>query len=201
MKLVCFDLDGVLVDSADWHYESFNHAMVQVVGVPLSREEHETTFNGLNTLKKIEMLIQQGRLPVGASNILVRLKAASFSDIIRDSLKPCLQKIELVAMLRQQFLKVAVVSNCNRFNTNLLLGGLGLLDQFDYTVSSSDVVAGKPSPEGYYRAMLRLEASPSDTLIIEDSAIGVAAAKASGAHYVVVRSPSEVTWGLLKDRL
>lgn len=201
MNLVCFDLDGVLVDSADWHYESFNVAMVEVVGVPLSREEHVTTFNGLNTLKKIDLLISQGRLPQGASDRLVKAKAKSFNDIIKAKLKPCPQKIELVEELKRQFLRVAVVSNCNRLNTNLLLGGLDLLDRVHYTVSSSDVVAGKPSPEGYYKAMLRLGVGPKETLIIEDSAVGVAAAKASGAEYVVVGGSSEVTWDLLRHRL
>lgn len=201
MNLVCFDLDGVLVDSADWHYESFNAAMVEVVGVPLSREEHETTFNGLNTLKKIELLIQQGRLPAGATDRLVKSKAQSFSDIIKTKLKPCPQKIALVEEVKRQFLHVAVVSNCNRLNTNLLLEGLDLLDRVHYTVSSSDVVAGKPSPEGYYKAMLAIGSNPSNTLIVEDSAIGVAAAKASGAAYVVVRNPSEVTMELLSPYL
>jgi HAD superfamily hydrolase (TIGR01509 family) len=168
--------------------------MLDLVGTCISVEDHQNLFNGLHTLKKIEMLTQQDRLPVGIQDQFVQLKAKYFKEFLRDELEPDPYKIALIQHLKREFLNVAVVSNCNRQNAELLLRGIGLFDEIEYLVSSSDVVAGKPSPEGYYKAMLTFGVSRDETLIVEDSPVGVAAAKASGAHVLVVKDPTEVCW-------
>ena len=62
IKGILYDLDGVLVDATEWHYESLNNALKEVVGFIIKREEHISTFNGIPTIKKLEILHNQGRL-------------------------------------------------------------------------------------------------------------------------------------------
>ena len=60
IKAILYDLDGVLVDATEWHYESLNAALKEVCGFIINRDEHISTFNGIPTMKKLEILNQQG---------------------------------------------------------------------------------------------------------------------------------------------
>ena len=62
IKALLYDLDGVLVDATEWHYESLNEALEEVAGFIIERSEHVTTFNGIPTNTKLEILEKQGRL-------------------------------------------------------------------------------------------------------------------------------------------
>ena len=62
IKAILYDLDGVLVDATEWHYEALNDALKEVAGFIIKRNEHITTFNGIPTMKKLEILCEQGRL-------------------------------------------------------------------------------------------------------------------------------------------
>ena len=62
IKAVLFDMDGVLVEAKDWHYEAFNKAL-DVFGLPISRSEHLSLYDGLPTRKKLEMLTEKKGLP------------------------------------------------------------------------------------------------------------------------------------------
>ena len=62
IKAILYDLDGVLVDATEWHYESLNLALEQVKGFKIKRDEHIQTFNGLPTMRKLEILLEQGRV-------------------------------------------------------------------------------------------------------------------------------------------
>ena len=194
MKLVCFDLDGVLVDSMDWHFRAFSEAIKEVTGQPMDPAYHEDELKGIPTLRKIEKLVNAGFLPQDQAAQVARLKTVFFNERVRENLEPDLVKIAMIKQLKRDFLHVAVVSNCNRQNAERLLRGIGLLDEIEYLVSSSDVVAGKPSPEGYYKAMLYFRVSPLETLILEDSLVGLDAAHASGATYLPVNRVEDVTY-------
>ena len=194
VKLVCFDLDGVLVDSMDWHYRSFANAMKEVSGHTLGHDYHEQNLKGLPTLKKVDMLVSMGMLTPDQEREVVRLKTVYFNERVRENLEPDLVKISMVQQLKRDFLHIAVVSNCNRQNAERLLRGIGLLDEIELLVSSSDVVAGKPSPEGYYKAMLHFGVSPLETFIFEDSPVGLEAAHASDANYFSVNRVEEVNY-------
>ncbi len=67
IKLILFDLDGVLVEAQDWHYEALNRAL-ELFGMPISRYDHLSTYNGLPTRKKLEMLSVEKGLPAGLTS-------------------------------------------------------------------------------------------------------------------------------------
>ena len=62
IKAILYDLDGVLVDATEWHYESLNAALKEVCGFIINRDEHVSTFNVIPTIKKLEILHEQGRI-------------------------------------------------------------------------------------------------------------------------------------------
>jgi HAD superfamily hydrolase (TIGR01509 family) len=104
-----------------------------------------------------------------------------------------MSKIDVMRRLHGQGIKVAVVSNCNKANIQLLLYKLELLDEVDLWVSAEDVDNPKPSPEGYIVAMMEFCALPEETLIFEDSPVGLQAAYTSDAHVVEVLRADEIT--------
>ena len=59
---ILYDLDGVLVNACDWHYEALNRALEMTSGIKISRDEHETEFNGLPTKTKLDLLVKQERI-------------------------------------------------------------------------------------------------------------------------------------------
>lgn len=202
IKLVCFDLDGVLVDTADWHYQAFNDAMKFVThGDFIKEEEQRTTFNGHPTPVKLIKLMAQGRIDLWQADDIANLKHRLFKDRVRNDMEPRLEKIELVLGLKDAGYKTTVVSNCNAGNTQLLLYHLQLLDLVDYWVSADDVSRPKPAPDGYVKVMNLFSSTPNETIIFEDSPVGLEAAAASKAHIAVVRECSDLTIQFAFDKI
>ena len=92
--------------------------------------------------------------------------------------------------MRAMGCKVAIASTARKENLLNAINHLGLADDFDLIYAGVDVEKGKPSPEIYIKTMTALGVSPSEVLIFEDSEVGIQAAKASGAHYMIV-SPQQ----------
>lgn len=198
IKLVCFDLDGVLVDSTEWHFRSFNDALrCYSGGWEISPELHEKEFNGLPTLKKLAKLVEMKEIHECQVEPIAELKSDYFQRIVDEEMKPDPLKIDVMRRLHGQGLKVAVVSNCNKINIQLLLHKLGLLDEVDFWVSAEDVVNPKPAPDGYLKAMEQFGVQPNETLIFEDSPVGLASAFASGAQVIPVREVEEIIRGFV----
>lgn len=194
IKLVCFDLDGTLIDSTDWHYKSFNAAMKQVTETDyVTQKEHSAQFNGIPTVKKVEMLLAQGRIRADQAQEIAQLKSDFFQTLVRSYMRPDPEKLDVMVQLKEKGFKIAVVSNCTRVNTELLLSKLGIIESVDYIVSASDVMEPKPSPQGYIKAMDEFGALHEETLIFEDSPVGLVAARASNAHVVEVTNATEIT--------
>ena len=190
ISAVLFDLDGVLVDACDWHYEALNAALISFGKSPIGREEHETTFNGLPTRVKLEML--------GISNAeadeINRQKQKHTIDIIQSSAKIMPEKIELLSYLRGKGIKTACVTNSIRETTEAMLSATGQIHLFDLIVTNEDVERNKPYPDCYNRAITTLGVNPLECLCVEDSPKGIEAATASIAgHLWVVGDPSKVT--------
>ena len=85
IKAILYDLDGVLVDATEWHYESLNDALKDVAGFIIKRDEHISTFNGIPTMKKLEILHDQGRLK---KSLFDKINATSRAIIINKPVEP-----------------------------------------------------------------------------------------------------------------
>jgi beta-phosphoglucomutase len=181
ISCVLFDLDGVLVDATEWHYDALNRAL-GLFGFDITRYEHLSGYNGLPTRKKLEMLTVEKGLPGPIHDMLNRLKQVYTRDEIHTKCRPVFAKEYMLSRLRQEGYRLAVCSNSIRESLELMVRQSGLDGYIEFTVSNEDVSKPKPDPEIYLSAIARMNVAPSEVLIIEDAPHGVEAARASGAH-------------------
>ena len=192
-RAVVFDIDGVLIDARDWHYEALNRAL-DLLGFTISRFDHLSTYDGLPTRRKLEMLTIERGLPSALHGFLNSLKQQYTLQIIHNSCKPVFQHEYALSRLKADGLQLAVASNSVRRTVELMMEQSDLSSYLDVMLSNEDIANPKPHPEIYTLAMDRLRVAPAETLVIEDNEHGVAAARASGAHVMVVESPLDVTY-------
>lgn len=190
-RAVIFDMDGVLIDAREWHYEALNDAL-ELFGHSISREEHLSTYDGLPTRDKLELLSEQSGLPRVLHRLINSVKQERTLRIAAAACYPQAHHLILMATLRRQGIKIGVATNSVRQTTEAMLGYAGLVKYFDAIVTNQDVSRAKPHPDIYLAAMNKLGVAPDEVLVIEDNPHGIAAAKAAGATVCVVNDPSEV---------
>ena len=189
IESVLFDLDGVLVDACDWHYEALNQALLEIVGHQISRHDHETKYNGLPTNVKLRML----NIDQTLASRIGDLKQSLTLEAIEKNAKPMMEKRELHSYLKANGIKIACVTNSISVTARLMLEKTGQLEYMDLVVSNEDVKNNKPSPDCYNYAMEKLKVDPLKCLCVEDSPKGLQAAINSRANAVwQVKNPSEV---------
>ncbi len=191
IKAILYDLDGVLVDATEWHYESLNLALEQVKGFKIKREEHIQIFNGLPTMKKLEILFEQGRVNKNDFDSIWKKKQDLTIEVIQKSAFIDSNKIRLHNATKS-YIEVCV-TNSIRETALLMLEKTGQLQFMDFVISNEDVSLPKPSPEGYNIAIKKLNLKPDECLIVEDSPKGIDAANQSRAHVYEVSGYNEVT--------
>jgi beta-phosphoglucomutase-like phosphatase (HAD superfamily) len=192
-KAILYDLDGVLVDACEWHYESLNKALMAVCGFKLSPREHEVTFNGLPTQTKLGILEEQGRIERESFEAITTLKQQCTMELLED-LTIDEGKVDLHRRVYALGIKMACVTNAIRPSAETMLRNTGQLAYMEIVVSNQDIAHPKPCGEGYIVAMVRLGVLPSESLIVEDSPRGLQAAESTGAHVLRVANATEVSW-------
>ena len=192
-KLVIFDLDGVLIDSRDMHYEALNRALAKVdEKYVITREEHLSVYDGLPTTRKLELLTEKKGLPVVEYDTIWQDKQTATLDIFSE-LKPDYELMHYFQQLKEKGYSIAVASNSVRNTVKLVLLRLGLLEFVHYFLSNEDVFRSKPFPEMYWRCMIACNALPKDTVIFEDSHIGRQGALDSGSHLIAIEDRPDLT--------
>lgn len=200
-KLVIFDLDGVLVDSRELHYHSLNKALECIDSkYTINREEHLSTYDGLSTTKKLNLLTKLKGLPVSLHQIIWEKKQQATFDLV-NAFGINANALHIIKHLREHKCKIAVASNSIRETVKLSLLRLGLMEYVDYYVSNEDVKYPKPFPEMYWKCMVACKALPQNTLIIEDSHIGRQAALDSGAHLLAVKNVADLDMKRIDSKL
>jgi len=187
-KLVIFDLDGVLIDSRDMHYEALNRALGNVdEKYVINREEHLSVYDGLPTSRKLNLLTERKGLPVDKHQQVWEDKQVETLNIF-GRLSNDYELMHYFKQLKDKGYQVAVASNSIRNTVKLVLLKLGLLEFIDYYISNEDVHRNKPFPEMYWQCMTACNALPKDTVILEDSHIGRQGALDSGSHLVAIEN-------------
>jgi beta-phosphoglucomutase-like phosphatase (HAD superfamily) len=200
IRAIVFDLDGVLIDAKEWHYEALNRAL-RLFGAEISRTEHLTTFDGLPTKRKLELLSTTEHLPSELHGFINELKQIYTMELINVCCKPIFIHEMALSTLKSRGLKLAVASNSIRPSVEAMLGRARLTKYLDLMLSNQDVLRPKPDPEIYSLAMKRLDVSPNETLIVEDNEHGIRAARASGAHVLVVKTVNDVNLTNIDSKL
>lgn len=193
IKVILFDLDGVLVDACEWHYESLNRALIEVGSEPIDREQHDSTYNGLPTTEKLNILSEKGLLSKDLHNKVWEIKQSLTCKVIQDLARIDRVKIHLHEYLYVNKIRVGCVTNSISKTAKIMLDRTGQIDYMELIVSNEDVKPNKPSPAPYLHAMKKMGVSPDEVIIIEDSEKGMQSATDSGAFAVRVKDASEVT--------
>jgi len=200
IKAILFDMDGVLIDAKDWHYDALNRAL-EHFGYTISRESHLSTFDGLPTRRKLQMLSNSKGLPSGLHEFLNQLKQSYTIEISYQRCKPVFNHQYALSKLRREGYKMAVCSNSVRQSIEAMMKLSALAPYLDLIVSNEDVAKGKPDPEMYNKAMRTLGVAPDQCLILEDNDHGIQAAKASGGHLLKIGVPDDVTYQGIRSRI
>ena len=199
IKLVIFDLDGVLVDAREIHYEALNAALADIgEEFVINRQEHLSLYDGLSTTKKLKMLTKNKGLPKELHNAVWKLKQEKTIKII-DAFSIDMRICQILRKLKSEGFTVACATNSIRKTAKLQLIRKGFFEHIDFLYSNQDVTKPKPSSEIYMRCMLRANVDPHETVIIEDSHHGRRAAINSGGHLCAVKNSSGVTYEKIKE--
>ena len=200
IKAVIFDMDGVLIDAKEWHYESLNRAL-SLFGAEINRYDHVVTFDGLPTARKLQMLSSMGKLPAGLHTFINDLKQQYTMELIYSKCKPIFQHQYALAKLKNNSYRLVVCSNSVRKTVEVMMEKSGLFTNLEFMLSNQDVKKGKPDPEIYNMAINKLGLTPQECLIIEDNENGVRAAIASGANVMIVTNPDDVHYNNIMNRI
>jgi len=189
IKLIIFDLDGVLVEAKNIHFNTLNKALGERYSI--SWDEHLSIYDGLKTNQKLEMLHERKGLPKDQFKKIWEDKQRYTLEELAN-LKPNIELQKNLDTLVNNGFKLAVCSNSIRKTILTVLSKFDIIDRFDLILSNEDVNNSKPHPEIYWKAMSLLNMLPEETLIIEDSPYGLLAANRSTANVYRVNSPKDL---------
>jgi len=200
IEAILFDMDGVLIDAREWHYEALNLALAPF-GLEIDRDAHLATYDGLPTRTKLDMLTKSRGLPRNLHCFVNKMKQKYTVDMVRQRCHPMFQHQYALSQLKTAGYKLAVCSNSIRQSLELMMQRAGLERFLDVMISNEDVMKPKPDPEMYLAAMSKLGLKPEQCIIVEDNEHGIRAAKASGARVLIVGNPDDVTYDRLQSAI
>jgi len=200
IKAVIFDMDGVLIDAKDWHYEALNRAL-DLFGMEISRYDHLVSYDGLPTRKKLQMLSLERGLPEALHDFINEMKQAYTMEIVYGKCKPVFSHQYALSRLKADGYPLALCSNSIRQSIEMMLIKADLLQYLDFTLSNEDVEKPKPNPDIYTKAINKLQLRPDECLVVEDNSNGIKAAQDAGAHLLCVSDVTEVNYVNITRRI
>lgn len=192
-KAVIFDLDGVITDTARFHYVAWKR-LAESVGVHFDEEFNET-LKGVDRMGSLERILAQSDRTFTAAEkeALAHQKNEWYKELIEtitsDDLLP--GAVEALREVRQAGLKTGLASVSK--NAVTILQRLGVIDAFDYIVDAASLKRGKPDPEIFLKAAENLGADPADCIGVEDAIAGVQSIKSAGMFAVGIGDPAVLT--------
>lgn len=180
IKAIITDFDGTLVDTFEANLRAYQKAFHEV-GLKLTAERYRECFG----YRFERFMTAMGIFDDNVTNTIKELKKEYYPEYF-EYLKPNTALINLIAGINAMGGMTAIASTARKENLMNAVNYLGIANHFDLIFAGVDVKKGKPDPEIYLKAMSNLGVTPDETLIFEDSQVGIDAAKASGANYMIV---------------
>jgi len=188
LRAVLWDLDGTLVDSAESHFESWVDAL-RAEGRTITRDQFEATFGQRND-RILEGWLGRDATPDLARRI-AEAKETAYRRFVRERRPDALPGAsDWLAQMHTLGWKQAIASSAPRLNVEVVLDVLGWSGYFDAIVAAEDVRAGKPDPEVFLTAAVRLGVPPAQCIVVEDAAAGIEAARRGGMRSIGVGAPA-----------
>jgi HAD superfamily hydrolase (TIGR01509 family) len=200
IKLIIFDLDGVLVDTKMVHFEALNMSLKKYNFKEITLDEHVKIFDGLPTNEKLKILNRKQKLPKKFFSKINKYKQKITYSILKKKIKKKKNILDIFKYLHRYY-KIAIATNAVKPTLKICLKNLGITKYVDYKLSNEDINNPKPNPEIYLRTFLHFGIYPSEALIIEDSHYGREAAISSGAKLLPIKKTSELNLKKIKLNL
>lgn len=193
IKLLIFDMDGVIAELKQVHFDSLNNALRNVdEKYVITMDEHISIYDGRPTNAKLKILTEHKGLPPETYDQVWKDKQEETIKIIRDTIQPDQDLVDTFWRLKQKGYQIYVASNSIRETIKFFLLRSDLMEYVDHFLSNEEVKNPKPHPEMYMRAMMMAGVGPDETLILEDSTKGRESAQRSGAYLFPVEKISDV---------
>lgn len=200
-RLFIFDLDGVLVDSKQIHFDSLNKALASIDNkYVISEQDQKNIFEGLSTNQKLSILTETRGLPEFNHDLIWKSKQIYSIDFFKQ-LQVDNDLVDIFKYIRDSNIKIAVASNSIRKTVEVCLDSLGLTDYVDYYISNEDVENPKPHPEMYLKCILHCKSSVENTVIFEDSYVGKVGVFQVKARLVSIESRKELIFEKIKNEV
>lgn len=174
------DFDGTLVDTFEANLRAYQKAFYSV-GKQLTADQYRKCFG----LRFDAFMSRMGIFEDNVANQIREAKAKFYPEYFK-YLRPNTALIDLIDSFHKMGGKTAIASTARKENLMNVVNYLNISSSFDKILAGIDVKQGKPNPEIYIKAMNTLESTPSETLIFEDTEVGLKAAKASKAKYIKI---------------
>ena len=185
IEAVLVDLDGTLVDTSEVNYQAYAAALVEV-GVHIERAAFDRVAQGRNWKQFLPDILANAGLAKQPADIAKR-KSEIYAGLIGNA-RPNQALVNLLGMLKP-LCRTALVTTASAINAGAVLSTHNLRRLFDVIVTGDDVSRHKPDPEAYALAAKQLGVAPEACLVIEDTEIGVASARAFGSAVLKVQMP------------
>jgi beta-phosphoglucomutase family hydrolase len=195
IRAVIFDLDGVIVESENAHIEAEKQTL-QRYGVQISADElHE--YTGTTAQVMFTELIRKYKLKTTFEEMFQQ-KEKTFFKLLEKDAEPTKGIITLLRELKSKRIKLAIGSSSTKKQINYVLNKLKIEDLFDSVIGAEDITRSKPDPEIFLKAAKELQAEPRECLVVEDSKLGVEAAKRAHMKCLGYRNPDSGNQDLSK---
>jgi len=192
MRAAIFDLDGVIVDTAKYHYLAWKR-LANHLGIDFTETDNER-LKGVSRVRSLEILLEIGGLDLDdvTKTQIATQKNNWYVDYIShmDSSEILPGVVEYVESIRAKGVKTAIGSASK--NTPLILERLGIASLFDAIVDGNKVTKAKPDPEVFLRAAEELNVPPAECVVFEDAEAGIEAALRAGMKTVGIGKPSNL---------
>lgn len=190
IKLIIFDLDGVLVDTKKIHFNSLNKALKKFSINQISYEDHLKIFDGLPTAEKLKIISKKEKLDIKTIKKIKKYKQKITENEIEKNIKKNKNIVQIFSKLSKKY-KLAVATNAVKSTLDICLKNLQIKKFISFTLSNEDVIMPKPHPEIYYKIFIKFKLYPDEVLIVEDSHVGRQAASLSGANLLPIKDINE----------
>jgi beta-phosphoglucomutase len=193
IKACIFDLDGVIVDTAKYHYIAWNR-LAKELGFNFTEHDNER-LKGVSRMRSLEILLEIGGLEFSEEDMInmAHQKNEWYTEYIvkmgADEILPGVENF--IAELKQNNIKIALGSASK--NAMLILERIGILSIFDAIVDGNKVKSAKPDPEIFLKGAEELGFLPENCIVFEDAEAGIEAAINAGMRCVGIGSPENLS--------
>ncbi|MEM0359984.1 MAG: HAD family phosphatase [Candidatus Diapherotrites archaeon] len=186
LKLLIFDFDGVLADTAQLHLKS-EQEIFATVGLKISKGELAGFF-GMKVSEFIKEVLKKYKIKADWKKLMQK-KYKVLKELVKEKgIQPLPGAKDLALKAKKSGIKIAVASGSRKKFVLPLLKKMGLQKTFDLVLCADDVKKGKPNPEIFLKCAKRLKVKPSECLVLEDAENGVVAAKRAGMKAIALKT-------------